>query len=155
MILVWGFVIAITAALSGIWIIRFLYLPADAIDRAVFGSDEVSIKPRRIYLYIPVFLIVNFYQLYLATAWAALCVFGTNLMIASPQASNPWIYYGLGIGACLVPLIMWARGIFRKKSKFPLVAVLIILATALSYVAFAMKPMGIYYIHWWWLGLLT
>ena len=155
MILVWGLAIAVAAALSGIFVIRYLYLPADAIAGAVLGTDSVSGKPKRVYLYIPVFLLVNLYQLYLATAWAALCVFGANLMIANPGVSNPWIYHALGLGACLVPLIMWARNTFRKSGKYSLTVVLIILATALSYVTFAMKPMGIYYIHWWWLGQLT
>ena len=155
MILVWGLAIAIGAALSGIFVLRYLYLPADLFARAVFGSDNVSIRPKRIYLYIPVFLIVNCYQLYLATAWAALCVFGVNLMIANPNVTNPLFYRALGLGVCLVPFIVWARDTFQKKGKFSLPTVLIILAMVLSYVAFAMKPMGIYYMHWWWLGLLT
>lgn len=155
MIHVWGLAIAVAAALSGIFVIRYLYLPADALAGAVLGTDSVSGKPKRVILYIPVFLLVNSYRLYLATAWAALCVFGVNLMIANPNVTIPVFYRALGLCVCLVPLIMWARDTYRKKGKYSLPGLLIILAMVLSYVAFAMKPMAIYYIHWWWLGLLT
>ena len=134
------------------YVIALLTAPVGFLLIFAVGIDEEHpVGFRRPHLFIPMTIIANLYNSYVMTAWAAFCVYFTMLYIQNNDISHAWIYYILGFMACGGTLSQMAR----NEDPNAFATNLAIIVAPISFIIFAIWPVGIYYLHWWWLGLLS
>lgn len=138
--------IAVIAGFIVRYIIILLTLPLTGLMYLVIGPEDKEMKRPK--LFWPIAIFNNTYNSYVMTAWAGTCIYFTKQFIASGGVDFPFIYYIIGFLACLGPIASMAA----KEHGESFATNLAVTVAPISYVVFAIWPMGIYYLHWWWLG---
>lgn len=152
MIFIQALLLVILVSWLAKYVIALLTAPVGFLFIFVLGQNEQYPDGfRRPNLLIPATIISNLYNSYVMTAWAAFCVYFTMLYIHNNDISHAWIYYILGFMACGGTLVQMARG----EAPDAFATNLAIIVAPVAFIIFAIWPVGIYYLHWWWLGLLS
>lgn len=119
-----------------------LTLPTVFLLSFVIGIDPDGNDVKRPRLLVPVTIVSNIYFSYILTAWASFCVYYTKVVIANTETEWAWLYYIIGFAVCLWPLLRPEYEDFAVFVVFP------------SYIVFALWPVSMVFLHWWWLKYL-